>query len=142
MEQKVYDIENLDCANCAAKIEAKFNALAEVKDATITFATRQLRLTAENPDALIEKLTAIARTVESEVLIRPRNHARHEHHHEIQMPAATPFVFVVIPYFSALKKRIYLWKSLTFGRFLYIIIVSYYKECKLWEPLFFGSFSG
>lgn len=63
-------------------------------------------------------------------------------HKKVQMPAATPFVFVVIPYFSALKKRIYLWKSLTFGRFLYIIIVSYYKECKLWEPLFFGSFSG
>ena len=64
MEQKVYDIENLDCANCAAKIEAKFNALAEVKDATITFATRQLRLTAENPDALIEKLTALGAKIQ------------------------------------------------------------------------------
>ena len=38
MIQKVYMIENLDCANCAAKIEAKINALPEVKDASITFA--------------------------------------------------------------------------------------------------------
>ena len=56
MTQKVYIIENLDCANCAAKIEAKFNALPEVENATIIFPTRQLRLTAENPDSLIDKL--------------------------------------------------------------------------------------
>ena len=30
MEQKVYEIENLCCANCAAKIEAKINELPEV----------------------------------------------------------------------------------------------------------------
>ena len=81
MEQKIYILENLDCANCAAKIESKFNALPEVQVATITFPTRQLRLTADNPDALIEKLTAIARTVESEVTILPReDHHHHEHH--------------------------------------------------------------
>ena len=83
MQQKVYIIENLDCANCAAKIEAKFNALPEVAEAVITFPTRQLRLTAENPDALIEKLTEIARTVESEVEIHSRDaHHHHDHHHE------------------------------------------------------------
>ena len=76
MKQKVYYLKNLDCANCAAKIEAKFNALPEVESATITFATRQLRLTAEDPDALMEKLTKIARTVEGEVEIH-----MHEHHH-------------------------------------------------------------
>ena len=83
MEKKVYLIENLDCANCAAKIEAKFNALPEVEDAAITFATRQLRLRAEDPDSLIEKLTELARTVESEVTIHPReeHHHHHEHHH-------------------------------------------------------------
>ena len=85
MPRKVYIIENLDCANCAAKIEAKFNALPEVEEATITFATRQLRLTAQDPDALIPMLTEIARTVEGEVTIIPRDkahHDHHEHHHE------------------------------------------------------------
>ena len=84
MARKIYIIENLDCANCAAKIEAKINALPEVQEATITFATRQLRLTAEDPDALIPKLTEIARTVEGEVEIRPRDgqEHHHEHHHE------------------------------------------------------------
>ena len=50
MPRKIYIIENLDCANCAAKIEKKFNDHPQVQEATITFATKQLRLTAENPD--------------------------------------------------------------------------------------------
>ena len=87
MAKKIYTIENLDCANCAAKIEDKFNALPEVEQATITFATRQLHLTAEDPDALIEKLTRIARTVEADAKIHERDgrhhshQEQHEHHH-------------------------------------------------------------
>ena len=34
---KVYTIENLGCANCAAKMESRINQLDEVSDATITF---------------------------------------------------------------------------------------------------------
>ena len=82
MERKVYIMQNLGCANCAAKMEAKFNALPEVQEATITFATKQLRLTAENPDSLLEKLTEIAQTVEHEVIIVPRDEPRHEPSHE------------------------------------------------------------
>ena len=40
MVRKMYRIENLDCANCAAKIEAKFNAHEKVREAVITFATK------------------------------------------------------------------------------------------------------
>ena len=86
MEKKVYIIENLDCANCASKIEAKFNAHPKVQEAVITFSTKQLRLTAEEPDALIPELQAIARTVEGDAVILPREkahkHAHQEHHHD------------------------------------------------------------
>ncbi|MBR3973881.1 MAG: cadmium-translocating P-type ATPase [Oscillospiraceae bacterium] len=82
MARKIYTIENLCCANCAAKIEAKFNALLEVEEAVIVFPTKQLRLTAENPDALIEKLTEIARTVEGEVEFHPQDDRHHHEHHE------------------------------------------------------------
>ena len=80
MPQKIYLIDHLDCANCAVKIELKFNALPEVEDASITFATKQLRLTADDPDALIPRLTEIARTVEHEVVILPWTRDHHEHH--------------------------------------------------------------
>ena len=79
--KKVYIMENLDCANCAAKIEDKFKAHPQVQEATITFATRQLRLTAEDPDSLIPQLQEIARTVEAEVEIHARESA-HGHHHK------------------------------------------------------------
>ena len=85
MAQKRYTIENLDCANCAAKIEAKFNAHEKVQEAVITFSTKQLRLTAEDPDTLLPELVQIARTVEGNVEIHPmekdRKHSHEEHHH-------------------------------------------------------------
>ena len=76
MTKKVYTIENLDCANCAAKIESKFNSHPQVEEAVITFATGQLRLTAEDPDSLIGELTQIARSIEPGVVISPRKDVR------------------------------------------------------------------
>jgi Cd2+/Zn2+-exporting ATPase len=52
-----------------------------VEQATIVFTTRQLHLTAENPDSLLDELTAIAQTVEHGVAIHPQQeHEDHEHH--------------------------------------------------------------
>ena len=78
MEKKIYTMENLGCANCAAKMEAKFNAHPGVETAVITFATKQLQLTAEHPDALIPELERIARTVEDGIVITERT-GRGEH---------------------------------------------------------------
>ena len=85
MKQKVYEIENLCCANCAAKIEEKLNKVPGVMKAVIVFPTHQLRLTAQDPDALLEEVTQIARTVEADVVFKPRSHhdhAHHQHEHE------------------------------------------------------------
>ena len=64
---RVYTVENLDCANCAAKMERLINEMPEVVEASITFATRQLLLTAKNPDQLIPAITQACQKVESEV---------------------------------------------------------------------------
>ena len=78
--KKVYSIEHLCCANCAAKIEEKLKALPEVEELTLTFATKKLSVTAKNPDKLLPKLTEIARTVEEEVTFIPiEEHHEHEH---------------------------------------------------------------
>ena len=89
MEKKIYIMEHLGCANCAAKMEDKFNAHPAVASATITFATKQLRLEAEDPDSLIPALQELARTVEGDIVIVPREKAQaageghhHEHGHE------------------------------------------------------------
>ena len=51
--KKVYILENLGCAHCASKMEALINDLPEVQEATITYATKQLRVTAPDPDRLL-----------------------------------------------------------------------------------------
>lgn len=40
-ESKVYLLENLGCANCAAKMEKAINDLPDVSCPTITYATKQ-----------------------------------------------------------------------------------------------------
>ena len=88
MTKKTYIIENIDCANCAANIERKISALPEVEEATLTYATKQLRVAAEDPDLLLEKMTEIASAVEPGVVIRPKdrvssyNISLHEPHHD------------------------------------------------------------
>lgn len=74
--KKVYTIENIDCANCAAKIERLIARIPEVESATITFATKQLRVTAEDPDALLEEMTRLANTVENNVVISQKEGKR------------------------------------------------------------------
>lgn len=93
--KKIYIIENLDCANCAAAVERRLNAMPEVTEAVLTFATKQLRITAEDPDKLLDKIRAEASAVEPGVEIYPRTRSRknkttsshsaeasHEHEHE------------------------------------------------------------
>ncbi|WP_394273289.1 heavy metal translocating P-type ATPase, partial [Butyricicoccus sp.] len=64
-----YTIENLDCANCGAKIERRIQAMDGVSDAVLTFATKQLRVTAPNHDGLAERMVQTARAIEPDVQI-------------------------------------------------------------------------
>ena len=57
-ESKVYLLENLGCANCAAKMEKAINELPGVSAATITYATKQLRLTAKDHAQVLPQVQA------------------------------------------------------------------------------------
>ena len=45
--KKTFKLEDLDCANCAAKMEAAINKLEGVQKATVSFMTQKLTLEAE-----------------------------------------------------------------------------------------------
>ena len=70
VKQKIYIIENLGCANCAAKMEKKINDLPEVELAIITFATKQLRVASNHQEHLLPKLQEICASVEAEVIVK------------------------------------------------------------------------
>lgn len=77
-EQRVYIIENLGCANCAAKMEKKINELPGVEAATLTFATKQLKVASNHQEHLLPILQEICSSIESEVIVRPREEASEE----------------------------------------------------------------
>ena len=43
--KKTYQLRDLDCANCAAKMESAINKLPEVEAATVSFFTQKMTVT-------------------------------------------------------------------------------------------------
>jgi len=62
--KKVFKLNDLDCANCAAKMEAAIQKLDGVKSATISFMTQKLTLEA---DADFDKVLKAAQKCISKV---------------------------------------------------------------------------
>ena len=54
--RKTFDVENLDCANCAAKMERDISAFPEVKKCTITFMPSRMSITVEDSADLSDVL--------------------------------------------------------------------------------------
>ena len=46
--KKTFKLEDLDCANCAAKMEAAINKLEGVQKATVSFMTLKMTIEAED----------------------------------------------------------------------------------------------
>ena len=63
--RKVFDLDGLDCANCAAKIEAAIRVLPGVKNASVTFMTQKLMLeTEENMDDVLAEVKKLVAKIE------------------------------------------------------------------------------
>ena len=56
--KKVFKLEDLDCANCAAKMEAAVNKLPGVAKATVSFMTQ--KMTIEADDAVFDEVVQAA----------------------------------------------------------------------------------
>lgn len=88
--KKKYLISGIDCANCAAKLEAKMNELPEVDNVVLTFATGQLLVEAPDLDKALPALRKIADKIEPGTIIEElkrigKNKSMaggHEHSHE------------------------------------------------------------
>lgn len=62
---ETYEIPTLDCAACALKLEKLVNQQPGVLSASISYATKTMKLTAKDPDSLIPMLTEKCNEVES-----------------------------------------------------------------------------
>lgn len=69
--KKVYRLEELDCANCAAKMERAINELPGVEKATVNFIAQKLVLTAEESryQEILQQVEEAIRRVEPDCRI-------------------------------------------------------------------------
>lgn len=67
--KKIYILEELDCANCAAKIEEGINKLDGVNKATVSFLSKKLILDAEDAkmDTVVAKAKKLIKKLEPDV---------------------------------------------------------------------------
>lgn len=63
--KKVYQLENLDCANCAAKMEAAIKEIDGVVDVSVSFMTQKLSIETESDlSEVLAKIKKVMRKVE------------------------------------------------------------------------------
>lgn len=64
--KKTYKIENLDCANCAAKMESAIAKIDGVNSATVSFMTQKLKIEADESriEDIMKAAAKVCRRVE------------------------------------------------------------------------------
>ena len=66
MVKKVYLVENLDCANCAAKMENNIRKIDGVADATVSFMAQKMTVEADDDrfESIMDEVVKVCRKVE------------------------------------------------------------------------------
>jgi copper chaperone CopZ len=69
--KKKFKLIDLDCANCAAKMEAAIKKIPGVNDASVSFMTQKLTLDAEDEkfDEILQQCVAVCKKVEPDCQI-------------------------------------------------------------------------
>ena len=70
--RKTYQLEDLECANCAAKMERDIGAFPEVKKCTITFMTSRMSITVEDGadlEDVLDRAQKVMRSYEKDCTI-------------------------------------------------------------------------
>ncbi len=69
--KKIYKLEDLDCANCAAKMENAIAKLDGVKSVTVSFLTQKMTIETEGDDQseLMKQVVKLCKKVEPDCVI-------------------------------------------------------------------------
>ena len=69
--KKRFSLEDLDCANCAAKMEAAIKKIDGVHDASVNFLTQKMMVDADDArfDAIMDEVVKVCKKVEPDCVI-------------------------------------------------------------------------
>ena len=70
--KKKFKLTNLDCANCAAKMENAIKKIDGVRDANVSFMTQKMTIEADDSrfDEIMEEVQSVCRKVEPDWTIQ------------------------------------------------------------------------
>lgn len=74
-----FTINNLDCANCAAKIEKKLNETSDITNAIVNFSKSSLTIWANREGDIKKYLESIIKTIEPDVTLTDSSINHHDH---------------------------------------------------------------
>ena len=69
--KKKFKLQDLDCANCAAKMEEAIKKIEGVSDATVSFMTQKMTIEADDGrfDETMKEVVSVCRKVEPDCVI-------------------------------------------------------------------------
>lgn len=69
--RKVFKLDNLDCANCAAKMEEAIKKIDGVQSASMRFMTQKLVIEADESqmDAIVDRAAEVCKKIEPDMTI-------------------------------------------------------------------------
>ena len=69
--KKKFKLQDLDCANCAAKMEEAIKKIEGVSDATVSFMTQKMTIEADDGrfDEIMKEVVSVRRKVEPDCVI-------------------------------------------------------------------------
>lgn len=69
--KKIYRLEDLDCANCAAKMEERIKKINGVTDAAVSFLTQKMTIVTESDDQteIMKEVVRICKKIEPDCTI-------------------------------------------------------------------------
>ena len=69
--KKKFKLQDLDCANCAAKMEEPIKKIEGVSDATVSFMTQKMTIEADDGrfDEIMKEVVSVCRKVEPDCVI-------------------------------------------------------------------------
>lgn len=69
--RKVYKLDNLDCANCAAKMEDAIKKIDGVKNASMRFMTQKLVIEADEDrmESILDQAVVVCKKIEPDMTI-------------------------------------------------------------------------
>lgn len=70
--KKVINLEDLDCANCAAKMECALKKVEGVTNANVNFMMQRMtvEIDSENPQAVLAEIKKVCKKVEPDCILK------------------------------------------------------------------------